>query len=97
MNVGKLVQWIGQKMIPYQMAFDCSNFFPEYVCIFAPHTRPTICGGIDAMETQFFNKCHSFDVKTGEWHEFHSLLEPRLVPNADQSWVVHDMKVPLSD
>ena len=46
--------------------------------MFTSHPRPTVCGGIDAMETQFFNKCHTFDVKTGEWHEFnHTLLEPR--------------------
>ena len=39
---------------------------------------PTVCGGIDAMEEEFFSKCHALDIKTGKWREYHSLLEPRL-------------------
>ena len=47
---------------------------------------PTVCGGIDAMEEEFYSKCHAFDVNSGKWHEYHSLLDPRLktkiVPHA---------------
>ena len=43
-----------------------------------PFLAPTVCGGIDAMEEEFFSKCHAFDVKTGKWREYHPLLEPRL-------------------
>ena len=39
---------------------------------------PTVCGGMDPIDEElFFSTCHAFDVKSGKWPEYHSLLEPR--------------------
>ena len=46
--------------------------------VFEEELVPTVCGGIDSMEEKFFSKCHAFDINSGKWREYHSLLEPRL-------------------